>query len=51
VAPHRVLECVQDLKARYGAERELFIGRELTKKFENLATDLAAAKENEVMED
>ncbi|MDH4093616.1 MAG: 16S rRNA (cytidine(1402)-2'-O)-methyltransferase [Betaproteobacteria bacterium] len=33
-APHRVLECVQDLKARYGAERELFIGRELTKKFE-----------------
>lgn len=33
-APHRVLECVQDLKARYGGERELFIGRELTKKFE-----------------
>jgi 16S rRNA (cytidine1402-2'-O)-methyltransferase len=33
-APHRVLECVQDLEARYGAGRELFIGRELTKKFE-----------------
>ena len=33
-APHRVLECVQDLKARYGGERELFLGRELTKKFE-----------------
>jgi 16S rRNA (cytidine1402-2'-O)-methyltransferase len=33
-APHRVLECVQDLEARYGGERELFIARELTKKFE-----------------
>ena len=33
-APHRVLECVRDLTVRYGGERELFIGRELTKKFE-----------------
>ena len=32
---------------RDGVKEEI---QELTKKFENLATDLAAAKENEVME-
>ena len=36
-APHRVLETVQDLAERFGAERELVIARELTKKFEELA--------------
>ena len=36
-APHRVLETVQDLAERYGAERELVIARELTKKFEEIA--------------
>ena len=35
-APHRVLETVQDLAERFGAERELVIARELTKKFEEL---------------
>ncbi|MGH8676407.1 MAG: 16S rRNA (cytidine(1402)-2'-O)-methyltransferase [Burkholderiales bacterium] len=36
-APHRVLATVQDLAERYGAERELVIARELTKKFEEIA--------------
>ena len=36
-APHRVLETVEDLAARFGGEREIVIARELTKKFEELA--------------
>jgi 16S rRNA (cytidine1402-2'-O)-methyltransferase len=36
-APHRILETVQDLAARFGPEREIVIGRELTKKFEEVA--------------
>jgi 16S rRNA (cytidine1402-2'-O)-methyltransferase len=36
-APHRVLETVADLAARFGAEREIVIARELTKKFEEVA--------------
>jgi 16S rRNA (cytidine1402-2'-O)-methyltransferase len=36
-APHRILECVQDLLARFGGEREIVIARELTKKFEEVA--------------
>jgi 16S rRNA (cytidine1402-2'-O)-methyltransferase len=35
-APHRILETVQDLAARFGPEREIAIGRELTKKFEEV---------------
>ncbi len=35
-APHRVLEAVEDLAERFGAERELVIARELTKKFEEV---------------
>ena len=35
-APHRVLEAVEDLVARFGGERELLIARELTKKFEEV---------------
>lgn len=35
-APHRVLETVEDLTARFGAEREIVIARELTKKFEEM---------------
>jgi len=43
-APHRVLACVQDLRARFGDEREIVIARELTKKFEEVARlPLAAA--------
>jgi 16S rRNA (cytidine1402-2'-O)-methyltransferase len=43
-APHRVLACVQDLRARFGSEREIVIARELTKKFEEVARlPLAAA--------
>jgi 16S rRNA (cytidine1402-2'-O)-methyltransferase len=36
-APHRMLETVQDLAARFGPEREIAIARELTKKFEEVA--------------
>jgi 16S rRNA (cytidine1402-2'-O)-methyltransferase len=36
-APHRVLETVQALLARFGPDRELVIARELTKKFEEVA--------------
>jgi len=36
-APHRIVETVQDLAARFGPEREIAIGRELTKKFEEMA--------------
>jgi 16S rRNA (cytidine1402-2'-O)-methyltransferase len=36
-APHRVPESVRDLLERFGAERELVIARELTKKFEEVA--------------
>ena len=36
-APHRVLETVADLRARFGGEREIVIARELTKKFEEIA--------------
>ena len=36
-APHRVLDTVQDLAAQFGADREIVIARELTKKFEEVA--------------
>ena len=36
-APHRVRETLADLAARFGAEREIVIARELTKKFEEVA--------------
>ncbi|MDH4192271.1 MAG: 16S rRNA (cytidine(1402)-2'-O)-methyltransferase [Betaproteobacteria bacterium] len=36
-APHRVLETVEDLVERYGADREIVIARELTKMFEEIA--------------
>jgi 16S rRNA (cytidine1402-2'-O)-methyltransferase len=36
-APHRVLETVKLLLDRFGAERELVIARELSKKFEEIA--------------
>ncbi len=36
-APHRVLETVEDLAARFGSAREIVIARELTKKFEEVA--------------
>jgi len=35
-APHRILECVADLQAVFGAEREIVLARELTKLFENI---------------
>jgi 16S rRNA (cytidine1402-2'-O)-methyltransferase len=36
-APHRVREALEDLAGRFGAEREVVIARELTKKFEEVA--------------
>lgn len=35
-APHRILECLGDLEAVFGAERSAVLGRELTKTFETL---------------
>jgi len=35
-APHRILECLQDLEEIFGAERPAVLGRELTKTFETL---------------
>jgi 16S rRNA (cytidine1402-2'-O)-methyltransferase len=36
-APHRIAATLGDLAAQFGAEREVLIARELTKKFEELA--------------
>ncbi len=35
-APHRILDCVADLHAVFGAEREIVFARELTKLFESI---------------
>ena len=35
-APHRIVECVEDLAAALGARRELVLARELTKLFEEI---------------
>jgi 16S rRNA (cytidine1402-2'-O)-methyltransferase len=35
-APHRIAQCLDDLRARYGDGREVLIARELTKKFEEV---------------
>ncbi|MCB1672193.1 MAG: 16S rRNA (cytidine(1402)-2'-O)-methyltransferase [Gammaproteobacteria bacterium] len=33
-SPHRIVDCLEDLLTVVGPERELYLGRELTKKFE-----------------
>jgi 16S rRNA (cytidine1402-2'-O)-methyltransferase len=44
-APHRILKTVDDLVARFGQAREVLIGRELTKKFEEVVRlPLASAR-------
>jgi 16S rRNA (cytidine1402-2'-O)-methyltransferase len=35
-APHRIAEALEDLRQAFGSEREILIGRELTKKFEEV---------------
>lgn len=35
-APHRILECLQDMEAVFGTERPALLARELTKTFETL---------------
>ncbi|HKS12913.1 MAG TPA: 16S rRNA (cytidine(1402)-2'-O)-methyltransferase [Pseudomonas sp.] len=35
-APHRILECLEDMQAVFGAERPALLARELTKTFETL---------------
>ncbi|WP_405121168.1 16S rRNA (cytidine(1402)-2'-O)-methyltransferase [Pseudomonas leptonychotis] len=35
-APHRILECLQDMQAVFGGERPALLARELTKTFETL---------------
>lgn len=37
-APHRIVECVEDLQTVFGGERVLTIARELTKTFETIHT-------------
>jgi 16S rRNA (cytidine1402-2'-O)-methyltransferase len=45
-APHRILDALADLAARFGPEREIVIARELTKKFEEVARmPLGAARQ------
>lgn len=45
-APHRIVECLVDMVACFGAEREVTLARELTKTFETLVhTTLAALLE------
>jgi 16S rRNA (cytidine1402-2'-O)-methyltransferase len=45
-APHRILDALTDLAARFGPEREILIARELTKKFEEVARlPLGAARD------
>lgn len=34
-SPHRIRESIQDFAAVFGADRRLFVGREMTKKFES----------------
>lgn len=41
-APHRVLECVQDIATIMGADREVVMARELTKTFETIKSAPAA---------
>ncbi|HJV11883.1 MAG TPA: 16S rRNA (cytidine(1402)-2'-O)-methyltransferase [Burkholderiales bacterium] len=36
-APHRIADTLEDLRQRFGDAREIVIGRELTKKFEEVA--------------
>jgi 16S rRNA (cytidine1402-2'-O)-methyltransferase len=36
-APHRIAETLEDLRERFGDAREIVVGRELTKKFEEVA--------------
>ncbi|MDE2118727.1 MAG: 16S rRNA (cytidine(1402)-2'-O)-methyltransferase, partial [Betaproteobacteria bacterium] len=35
-APHRILECVADLQAVFGGERQIVLAREITKLFESI---------------
>jgi 16S rRNA (cytidine1402-2'-O)-methyltransferase len=35
-APHRILECVADMQAVFGNERQIVLAREMTKLFENI---------------
>ena len=42
-APHRIVECVEDLATVLGSERRVFLARELTKRFEQSVQLPAAA--------
>lgn len=35
-APHRIVQCLTDMLAIFGAKREIILGRELTKQFETI---------------
>lgn len=48
---HRIIECVADMVKILGAERRLFLGRELTKRFEQSLTASAASVSAWLQED
>lgn len=50
-APHRILDCLADLVAAFGADRELVLARELTKTFETFICGPAAAVSAQVAAD
>lgn len=50
-APHRILDCLEDIVTELGAERMLMLARELTKSFETLKTLPAGAMRDWVRED
>lgn len=41
-SPHRILDCVQNMKQAFGADRQAVIGRELTKTWETIHGDTLA---------
>lgn len=50
-APHRIVECLVDMEACFGAEREITLARELTKTFETLIHTTIGALLARVRED
>ncbi len=50
-APHRILECVADLHAIFGGERQIVLAREVTKLFETIHSCSLSEAENWLLSD
>lgn len=50
-SPHRIVGCLEDVLASFGAAREIALARELTKKFETLISGSVAEVLERVLED